>query len=185
MKKTNKITEKEQKESLVLYNKPDFLIKNIKIKSIEQAMSSDFPTLLTLKINHGEGEVVKFLIKFILEINLSTNVARTMEASQIKYTAYLILEDFPFLKISDIILIFRRINSGIYGQFYNSLSTSKIIDVFKLYFDERCLSAENQSIQDHQKIQHEERYTERVSTSKNPPFISQEIYNHLKNKNNE
>ena len=69
-----------------------------------------------------------------------------------------VVKEFYAIKISDLTFLFKRIYSGHYGEFYESLSIPKIMTFFREYFDERCEIAENESISKHNDIQSDQTF---------------------------
>jgi hypothetical protein len=72
-----------------------------------------------------------------------------MSEDQIKLCSGMVVEEFYMLKVSDLTLLFKRIISGEYGEFYERLSIDKILTFFRTYLEERFSSAEDNSIRNH------------------------------------
>ena len=163
-------------------NLSSLLIKE-NINDVSKALKSKLPSLANLRMEYGEETVKMFLKKLIIDINYYTNISNKMDSEQIKITADLIMQDFYFLKISDLALIAKRFIKGSYGELYNVLSSPKILAIFSRYFEERCLYASDENLRKHQDLKSYEIYEPRVS-NKTETYISPEIYKHLNNKKN-
>ncbi len=72
-----------------------------------------------------------------------------MTEDRIELCAIEIINEYYGLKMSDLTYLFRRIISGQYGEFYESLTISKVLTFFRDYFDERCHHAALQSMRRH------------------------------------
>ncbi|MUV03358.1 hypothetical protein GN157_06510 [Flavobacterium rakeshii] len=72
-----------------------------------------------------------------------------MTEDQIELCAIEVNETYYTLKISDLTFLFKKIISGSYGEFYESLTIPKVLSFFREYFEERCQLAEQQSLRTH------------------------------------
>ena len=72
-----------------------------------------------------------------------------MSEEQVRLCSGMIVEEFYMLKISDLTLLFKRIISGSYGEFYERLGIDKILKFFRTYLEERYDEAARQSQQVH------------------------------------
>ena len=79
-----------------------------------------------------------------------------MSIEQIRLAAVLICEEFYMLKMSDLTLLFKRIISGQYGEFYERLSIDKVLTFFRNYLEERFEIAIDQSSRDHRDVKQNE-----------------------------
>ena len=79
-----------------------------------------------------------------------------MSEEQMKLAATLICEEFYMLKMSDLTLLFKRIISGQYGEFYERLSIDKVLTFFRNYLEERFEIAIDQSSRNHRDIKQNE-----------------------------
>ncbi len=73
-----------------------------------------------------------------------------MSEEQINLCSGMVVEEFYMLKISDLTLLFKRIISGQYGEFYERLSIDKILTFFRTYLEERYTLAEEASAREHE-----------------------------------
>jgi hypothetical protein len=79
-----------------------------------------------------------------------------MSEEQMKLASVLICEEFYMLKMADLTLLFKRIISGQYGEFYERLSINKVLTFFRNYLEERFEIAIDQSSRNHRDVKQNE-----------------------------
>jgi len=120
-----------------------------KVSTVEDAISSKAPSIASFQREQGR-EFTEGLITFwLLYLNQILNLNKPMSEDQIKLCSGMVVEEFYMLKVSDLTLLFKRIISGEYGEFYERLSIDKILTFFRTYLEERFNSAESNSIRNH------------------------------------
>ena len=72
-----------------------------------------------------------------------------MSEEQIKLCSSMIVEEFYMIKMTDLTLLFKRIISGVYGEFYERLSIDKILKFFRAYLEERYEEGSRMTQQKH------------------------------------
>lgn len=107
------------------------------VTSLVHAVTNKFDSLAKIKLTYGEKLPLSIIKVWLINLNDFLNISRKMNEIQIEETADMIFTDFSYLKTSDLALIFKRIKSGFYGQFYESIDGMKIIDIFYKYGQER------------------------------------------------
>lgn len=115
-------------------------------------MSANSPTLGSFNREYGKDFTQGLLMAWLVNLNSVLNLKRPMTDEAIEICAVDVSNDFYALKISDLAFLFKRIYSGYYGEFYESLSIPKVISFFRDYFDERCEIAEKESYFKHKNI---------------------------------
>lgn len=120
-----------------------------KLTGIDVAMNAPAPTLGTIQREKSRNFTIGLVMGWLVYLNDILNLNKPMSEDQIELCAIEITDEFYSLKISDLTFLFRRIIAGQYGEFYESLSISKVLTFFRNYFDERCLLAEKQTIRHH------------------------------------
>lgn len=120
-----------------------------KLATIEDAMNSTAPTLGTLHREKSRDFTIGLVMGWLVYLNELLALRKPMSEDQIELCATEITDTFYTLKMSDLTYLFRRIISGQYGEFYESLTISKVLTFFRDYFDERCRHAAQQSIRRH------------------------------------
>ena len=120
-----------------------------KLATIEDAMNSPAPTLGTLHREKSRDFTIGLVMGWLVYLNDILNLKKPMSEDQIELCAMEITDTFYTLKMSDLAYLYRRIIAGQYGEFYESLTISKVLTFFREYFDERCRQAALQSMRNH------------------------------------
>ena len=132
------------------------MVKSSKLVSVSDAMNSKSQSLGKIQreqsVEFSEG-IIKM---WLLYLNKILNLNKPMSDEQIKLAAVLICEEFYMLKMSDLTLLFKRIISGQYGEFYERLSIDKVLTFFRNYLEERFEIAIDQSSRNHRDIKQNE-----------------------------
>lgn len=139
-------------------------------------MNAEAPTLSFLKKNQGEKFMEALLMSWFVNLNLILNLKRPLTDEAIELCSSTILKEHYTLKISDLAFLFKRIYSGHYGEFYESLSVPKVLSFFNDYFEERCNEAEKESLSKHYDIKSDQTF----NYSKNIRRIIQNTSSHSK-----
>ena len=132
------------------------MVKSSKLVSVSDAMNSKSQSLGKIQreqsVEFSEG-IIKM---WLLYLNKILNLNKPMSDEQMKLAAVLICEEFYMLKMSDLSLLFKRIISGQYGEFYERLSIDKVLTFFRNYLEERFEIAIDQSSRDHRDVKQNE-----------------------------
>ena len=131
------------------YSPSQCLLKLNDIISVEDAINSDMHSIGRLQREESKKFTRGLVIVWLAYLNKMLNLNKSMSETQIKLASSLICEDFYMLKMSDLTLIFRRIISGQYGEFFERLSIDKVLTFFREYREERFEIAINESERAH------------------------------------
>ena len=131
------------------YSPSQCLLKLNDIISVEDAINSEMHSIGRLQREESKKFTRGLVIVWLAYLNKMLNLNKSMSETQIKLASSLICEDFYMLKMSDLTLIFRRIISGQYGEFFERLSIDKVLTFFREYREERFEIAINESERAH------------------------------------
>ena len=120
-----------------------------KLRIIDDAISSNAPTLGTFIRAKGREFTEQFVIGWLIYLNDILDLKKPMSADQIQLTAIEIVNTYFYLKLSDFTLLYKRIISGVYGEFYESLSIAKVLTFFRDYNEERINKCAENSERNH------------------------------------
>mgnify|MGYP000041133761 CR=1 FL=1 len=120
-----------------------------KVATIEDAINSKAPSIASFVGGHGKDFTEGLITFWLLYLNKILNLNKPMSEDQIKLCSSMVLEEYSMLKISDLTLLFKRIISGQYGEFYERLSIDKVMTFFRTYTDDRLNLAGENSRRDH------------------------------------
>lgn len=116
------------------------------INTPAQVFDSNMPTLGALKRSFGDTFTQAYIETWIVNVCEFVNIGKNMTPVQICETAMIILDTYPYYTIADINLVFKRAKIGEYGQIYDRLDGQIILSWFAKYNKQRCLDAEEISI---------------------------------------
>lgn len=109
------------------------------------ALKSETPTLASIRKNYSEDFLIAYIAVWIVNLNDFVNASRKMSPMQIEETAVMIYQEYYYLNIADVNLVFRKIKKGEFGQLFAELDGIKILSWFEKYNQERmqvCISNE-------------------------------------------
>lgn len=120
-----------------------------KLTTIEKAMNADAPSLGTFQREKGKEFTEGLVMGWLAYLNSILNLNKPLTDDQIELCAIEVNNEFYGLKISDLTLLFKKIISGQYGEFYESLTIPKVLTFFRQYMEERFETAEQQALRQH------------------------------------
>lgn len=115
-------------------------------KTAEVALKTQAPTLASLKRAYGDDFQSAYVEMWIENLNDFLNVNRKMSEAQVAETAMLLLQEYYYLHLADINLVFSKIKKGEFGNLFESIDGAKVLTYFRKYAEERMSIAENRSI---------------------------------------
>lgn len=135
------------------------------VNSYPAVFNCNSPSLVDIEKAYGYDCLQAYLEGWIVNLREFVNVGKKMTDSQTFETAMIILQDYKFLTIADINLLFKRAKSGYYGNLYDRLDGQIILGWFRRYFSERCNAAEEESISEASKYKTDpyERTSEKIA----------------------
>lgn len=85
------------------------------------------PTLWNVNLFYGNGTSEEWLIYQLTDLSEFTGVGKKITAPQIAQMAQLIVGDYGYLKMTEVMLFLRRFKTGRYGLFYGNVDPIVII----------------------------------------------------------
>ena len=138
------------KNLLEKYSPKNCMLDFGKVKTIEQALNSKAPSIASFQRQQGRQFTEGLITFWLLYLNNILNLNKPMSEEQINLCSNMVVEEFYMFKVSDLTLLFKRIISGQYGEFYERLSIDKILTFFRTYLEERFTLAGEASIRNHE-----------------------------------
>ena len=105
------------------------------------ALSSNAPTLASIRREYSEDFQIAYVSVWIVNLNDFVNALRKMSPEQIEETATIIVQEYPYLNLADINLVFRKIKKGEFGQLFAEIDGMKVLSWFEQYAQERMRTA--------------------------------------------
>lgn len=134
---------------MMRYNPESYMLDVKKITSIETALDSKAHSLGKIQREHSKKFTQALIIKWLVYLNDMLNLNRPMSEAQLMLASKYIVDEYYMLNIDDFTLLWNRILSGSYGEFYERLSIDKIMSFFNRYREERFDVAIDQSERTH------------------------------------
>lgn len=128
------IANKELKEFLSRYA-PDTQIANT--SDIAMCVMGDALTLSQLDGTYGKNASSLWLVPQLTDLSEFCNVQNSLSERHIVQLAQLISAEYFYLKITELMLFFRRMKTGSYGKVYGTVSPIDIMVALKQFVKER------------------------------------------------
>lgn len=105
------------------------------------AINSSAPTLGSIRREYSEDFQIAYVSVWIVNLNDFVNALRKMSPEQIEETATIIVQEYPYMNLADINLVFRKIKKGEFGQLFAEIDGMKILSWLEQYARERARTA--------------------------------------------
>ena len=136
------------------------------------SITPNFIKLSQIKKQFGQESVEAFLEVLFFSLNESLNIRRKLTSEQMVEISIFIYDDYYYLNVAELNLIFSRIKKGFYGQLYEGIDVVKIMGFFEQYCNERrkfiLSKKEEEKFENSKSMQ--ERTNFILSKLKNQPF---------------
>ena len=150
------IQQTSKKILLSRYNPSNCMAHAGKLVSVTDAINSPSHSLGKIQREQSKKFTEGLVLVWLMYLNEILNLNKPMSEEQMKLASVLICEEFYMLKMSDLTLLFKRIISGQYGEFYERLSIDKVLTFFRNYLEERFEIAIDQSSRNHRDVKQNE-----------------------------
>lgn len=106
-------------------------------RHVERAYRGTAPQLATVSAGYGEAVSLVWLCIQIENVNVFAGVKEKMPVEREKELAGLILAEYDYLKVTELLLFFHRLKCGRYGRFYGAVDALFIASSLLTFLDER------------------------------------------------
>lgn len=103
----------------------------------ETCVMGDAPTLSEMDAIYGKNASSLWLVPQLTDLSEFCNVQSSLSEKHIITLARLITAEYHYLKITELMLFFRRIKTGAYGKFYGTVSPIDIMYALRQFISER------------------------------------------------
>lgn len=100
----------------------------------ERAIMCDAPTMTVLEEAYGKNAAAVWLVEQLTDLALYAGVKDKMDTRQYEQLATIIVNEFGYLKATELMLFFYRYKSGNYGKFYGSVDPITIMTALRDQF---------------------------------------------------
>ena len=144
------------------------LFDSIVCRTFEDVLDGSYPTLYEASTSDEKDKMrtLLYVSAAIVSYLDFKNRRNTMNDQQIAETAMLIIEEFPFLKITDLKLFIRRLKCNVYGEVYD-LDGQAFIGWLRKYVEEKR-TVQYQIIMQREREEKERRDKEAEEFAKTP-----------------
>lgn len=97
----------------------------------------NFPTLADINREYGTQTSVAWLIPQLLDLSEFCGSKDKLHGESLEECAWLIAQNFYFLKVSELMLFFNYFKQGKYGHFYGSVDPLVIMSMIRSFVRER------------------------------------------------
>ena len=137
-----------EKELLTIYSPPSIKALTKRLNSANDLIKAEnnTPSLGYICRTLQNEQLALALVKLhIIDLLDFINPSRSMSIEQVEQTAELLISDYSYLKIADLLLVFKKAKKGEFGQLYEGIDGMKILQWFNQIWDARLEAAEQQS----------------------------------------
>lgn len=115
-----------------------------------QLQQTDKYTLSIGKLAKDSDSKTKAFLKLeLMKLNANLSLNKPMRETDIILVVDALIDQYRSLTLADIAIVMDRIILGEYGEFFERISASKIMQCFKKYWEERLEVYENLSLKKH------------------------------------
>ena len=100
-------------------------------------LSEKAPSLVVMKKAYGDNFPVMWLMQQILELVVYSNSKGTLNDYQAEFLANAIVNEYYYLKASELLLFFYQFKTGKYGRFYGVVDPMMITQALEVFVTER------------------------------------------------
>ena len=157
----NKLTALISNEKfLKVYSPANCMKYSYKLKTIAEAIDLPTPSISAIRRDYGATACESFVMLWLVYLNEMLNLSRPMSEEQIRLCSSQIMNDYGYLKLTEISFIFKRVLSGEYGEFYERLGIDKVLSFFRQYDQERFNFIDEQRQREHSEFRYQEQANE-------------------------
>lgn len=115
--------------------KPDMQV--MAARYVERAYFGTAPMLETVCLGYGELAAMVFICALLEDINLFVGVKEKMPVNRQRELSRLVLAEYPYLKVTELLLFFHRLKCGRYGRFYGMVDALTVTSALMQFMGER------------------------------------------------
>jgi hypothetical protein len=97
----------------------------------DRAFFGNAPTLATLRHAYQDNAACMWMLPQLYDLGEYCGVKEKLDKAQMQQLARVIISEFGFLKVSEIMLFLHRFKAGRYGRFYGSIDTLVIVTALR------------------------------------------------------
>lgn len=129
----------ERKDFLLSFN-PDMQRKYCSYEDI--CFFGDIPTLAIINTAYGSNTATMFLVQQLFDLSEYAGVKGKLTGKALEGCANAIASKYYYLKVSEVMMFFKRFKEGKYGLFYGSVDPLVIMNAIHQFIQERAMKIE-------------------------------------------
>jgi len=114
----------------------------MEITTANAAIFNNYPSIVKIKKEIGSERLLIFLMDIIGKTVKYFNIGKTMNVEQTKQTAQLIIDNYYYMKPSELKYCFNMGKMGMYGRIYDRIDGGVFFDWIDQYSKERDATCE-------------------------------------------
>lgn len=121
-------------------------------KKVWRCIFGSAPTLSQINATYGENTAAAWLVPLIFDVSEFSGCAKKLSKAQISELANIIVENYHWLKVTEVMLYFWWIKSGKYGRFYGSVDPMIFTEILPQFIQDRnAIIAKRDQIEEEKK----------------------------------
>ena len=109
-------------------------VQQYSAEHVEKAFFGTAPMLLTLRHAYHDDAATIWMLPQLYDLNEYCGCKEKLDEAQMTQLARIIITEFGYLKVSEIMLFLHRFKSGRYGRFYGAVDPLVIITALRYNF---------------------------------------------------
>ena len=109
-------------------------VQQYSAEHVEKAFFGTAPMLLTLRCAYYDDAATIWMLPQLYDLNEYCGCKEKLDEAQMTQLARIIITEFGYLKVSEIMLFLHRFKSGRYGRFYGAVDPLVIITALRYNF---------------------------------------------------
>lgn len=103
-------------------------------ENVDRAYFGTAPTLLTLRCAYYDDAATIWMLPQLYDLNEYCGCKEKLDEGQMTQLARIIITEFGYLKVSEIMLFLHRFKAGHYGRFYGAVDPLAIVSALRYSF---------------------------------------------------
>lgn len=120
-------------------------------QNVDTCYFGDFPSLSQLKV-FGDNTPIMWLVPQLVNLSEFCGAREKLTNDQLEDIAFIIVTEFYYLKISELMLFFHRFKAGHYGRFYGSIDPLIIVTAIRDFLKERSRAIDKRDREEQQRL---------------------------------
>ena len=117
----------------------------------DRALFGTAPTLLTLRRAYHDNAATMWMLPQLYDLGEYCGVKDKLDKNQLIQLARIIVQEFGYLKVSEMMLFLHRFKAGKYGRFYGAIDPLIIVNALRHDFmNERAAAIEQRESKERQ-----------------------------------